>query len=160
MKYLTPFFALLLWSCSKVQTTPPQNIDSKAIYSPVAARSPAFPIRIYLGEDTVCNRITSILLKDYICYLPTCGVDPAFEAPDMGAEVYQIAGPTQTVIGWANWIQFSSIPVIQNLEPGVYRFVGHAWIQGYRPCDSSYQNQHAYDTIQVTVLKKRAKIKP
>lgn len=160
MKYFTPFLALFLWSCSKVEPTPPQNINSKASAGLMAARSSAFPIRVYLGEDTVSNRITSIHLWDYEAYLPTCGVNPQYEAPNMGVQVYQIAGPTQTIISWANWSNFNSIPVIQGLEPGDYKFVGHAYITGYRQCDSSYQDQHAYDTISITVLKRRAKVKP
>ena len=160
MKYFLPIFALFLWSCSKVEPIHKPKIDSKAIQSPVAARSSAFPIKIYLGEDSACNRITSINLWAYTCYLPTCGYQPELEAPNMGAEVYQIAGPTQTIISWANYNNYQEVPVIQGLEPGVYKFVGHAYITGYRACDSSYQDQHAYDTITLTVLKRRAKIKP
>jgi hypothetical protein len=159
MKYFLPILALFLWSCSKVEITPEQNINSKAPKSLMAARSPAFPTTIYLGEDSVCNRITSIRLWDYYCYLSTCGVNPEYEAPNMGQEVYQIAGPTQTIIGWANWTA-TSIPTIQGLEPGIYKFVGHAWVTGYRACDSSFQNQHAYDTLTLTILKRRAKVKP
>ena len=151
---------MILASCSKVDNTPIQQIDSKAILSPIQARSQTFPISVYLGEDTACNRITSINLWAYHSYLPTCGVNPQYEAPNMGVDVYQVAGPTQTIISWANYTDNQEIPAIQGLEPGLYKFVGHAYITGYRICDSSYQNQHAYDTISITVLKRRTKVKP
>jgi len=156
MKYFLPVLCLFLWSCSKVE---PQ-IDSKASPSLMAGRSPVFPTTIYLGEDTVCNRITSIRLWDYTASLNTCGVSPEYEAPNKGVQIYQIAGPTQTIISWANWNDYQQVPVIQGLEPGLYKFVGHAYVTGYRACDDSTMNDHAYDTISITVLKRRAKVKP
>ena len=72
----------------------------------------------------------------------------------MGSEVYQTAGPTQSVVDWTG-SQLS----LGNLKPGTYTYVGRAYIIGYRQCDSSYVNDQAYDTLNVTVLKNRRKIR-
>ena len=120
---------------------------------PTYGRS-SFPTSISLGNDTSYFRVDSCTLWDAWAYLATCGTAPDTEAPNMGTEVYQISGASQAVItGQSPRVHIS------NLTFGTYQFVGHAFITGYRTCDSTYMNDNAYDTIQINIRKNKKRIK-
>lgn len=130
--------------CSKTD----YNVQSKLL-----SRS-AFPTSISMGSDTTYFRVDSICLCNATAYLNTCGTSPSTEAPTMGTEVYQIAGASQSVIT-GNTARVN----ITNLTYGKYTFVGHAFVIGYRSCDSQTMNDNAYDTINVTILKNKKRLK-
>lgn len=116
-------------------------------------RNTIWPLKIDLGPDLTVQRTDSVSISSAYAYLPFCGVSPEYEVPVWGTEVYQISGPTQSRI------YFNSGLRLGNLAPGSYTYVGHAYMEGFRLCDSVYFNDHAYDTLKLTVLKSKRKIK-
>jgi len=134
--------SIFLFSCSKEQS--------------YEAKSP-FPTSIQMGSDATYFRADSVCLCGYSAYLNTCGTAPQFESQSMGSEVYQIAGNTTARITWKN-VNGVNKPQAANLSTGIYKFVGHAWVIGYRSCDGLTMNDNVYDTIQITISKnKRSK---
>lgn len=133
MKYLIPL--IFIYGC----TPKDESINVER----------SFPIYVTLGPDLSFKKGDSVACISYESYLPTCGVSPDYEAPNMGAEVYQISGK-QASIGWTTY-SGKTIPYFTDLSRGSYTFVAHAYIEGYRECDQTYQNQHAYDTLNLTI---------
>jgi len=130
---------ITLASCSKEQS--------------YEAKSP-FPTSIQMGSDATYFRADSACLCGYSAYLNTCGTSPSTESANMGSEVYQIAGPTTARITWKVVSGYNK-PQVANLTTGIYKFVGHAWVIGYRSCDGQTMNDNAYDTVQITITKTR-----
>lgn len=134
-----------LFGCTKT--------DYKIEQPKLLSRS-AFPSYISLGNDTSYFRVDSVCLCNASAYLATCGTAPETEAPVMGTDVYQIEGATQGIItGSAPRVSIS------NLTFGTYKFVGHTYMLGFRTCDSTYQDVSLYDTITITILKNKKRIK-
>jgi hypothetical protein len=140
-------FAVLAFAACTKQA----DIVFKSDYSPVAARS-AFQTYIDMGEDLIVPKTDSICLTGYSAYLSTCGTAPETEAPQMGVRVWQISGPAVAGIGW-----YQGKPTFTSLRPGTYSFVGSAWVLGYRSCDDSTMNDEVYDTVNVTILKRKSR---
>lgn len=131
--------SLLIFSCNK------QNIE----YS-----KSAFPTSITMGSDATYFKLDSVCLCGYSAYLNTCGTSPSTEAPNMGTQVYQISGPTQARISWKVVSGYNK-PQAANLTTGIYKFAGYAWVLGYRSCDGQTMTDNVYDTVQITITKKR-----
>lgn len=144
MKYI--IIALFLLSCSK-ETSFENSVDSQTSVEP---RTSVYPTSVNLGPDITLYREFSTCVCRQEVYLNTCGVQPAYEAPDKGYEFYQISGPNQAGID----MNYSS-PILCNLTYGVYKFVGHAWVRGFSACADSTFADEKYDTIQVSVLRKK-----
>ena len=139
---------LFLYSCTKST-----DIAIKSDYSPMAGRS-IWPTTISLGEDLILPKTDSICLIGYSAFLSTCGTAPETEAPLMGTRIWQMSGPSQLFFGWYN-----GKPTIKGFIPGTYTVVGSAWVIGYRSCDDSTMNDQAYDTVNITILKRKAMVK-
>lgn len=144
---------LTLTSCTKEYSFEAKPVKEEHT---TAQRASVFPTYIKLGSDTTYGRTDSVCLTNYEAYLATCGMDPALEAPIMGTTIYQILGPTYVYIGWTT-VNFKRVPTLTNLKPGVYTIVGNAYMYGFRPCDSTYQDVSVSDTINITILKSRKK---
>lgn len=141
MKKLIPI--LILIGCTK------EINNEEKTTTPTAARS-LFPTSITLGLDTSYFRVDSVCLYNASAHLDMCGVAPAYEAPNIGTEIYQIAGPNQAVCRWQN-----GLPTISGLTFGTYTIVGHAWVLGYRICDETVKTDNVYDTINITINKNK-----
>jgi len=139
MKNLILILLLAAVSCSK------QNSEYQ---------KSAFPTSIQMGSDATYFRVDSICLCSYQAFLDNCGTSPSTEAPNMGTQVYQISGPTQARISWKVVSGYNK-PQAANLTTGIYKFVGHAYVIGYRSCDGLTKNDNVYDTVQITITKKR-----
>lgn len=127
-------------------------IEQPSPEQPTSARESVFPMYVYLGSDTSYFRKTTFSLRGAEAYLPFCGVSPEYEVPNWGVEVYQIGGASQaTITGSFPNMTFS------DLTFGDYTFVGHAFMYGYRRCDETFLDDHAYDTLRVRILKNRKK---
>jgi hypothetical protein len=113
-----------------------------------------WPLEIYLGEDFTTRRTDSVNIENARAFIPFCGVSPEYEVPVWGTEVYQISGPNQSRVHWG-----SGGLSMGGLVPGNYTYIGHAYMIGYSRCDSFEYNDHAYDTLNITVLKSKRKIK-
>ena len=113
-----------------------------------------FPTYIEMGNDTTFGRTDSVTFYGYSSYLSSCGTAPETEAPLMGVKVYPILYPSFVTIGWTTY-NGKAVPYAKGTKPGVYKFVGSAYIIGFRTCDSTYQNVEVYDTVTITVLKSR-----
>lgn len=152
MKYafLLFLYATLFYGCQKEYSFEAKPAKDATYQS----RSGVFPTVIVLGPDLTVQRTDTLTINGVYAYLSVCGFAPELEAPVMGSEVYQTAGPNTSNVNWTG----SSLR-LGNLIPGTYTYVGRAYIEGYRVCDSSFINDQAYDTLNVTVLKSRRKIK-
>lgn len=149
-KLLVVLFAVVFLGCEKeysVQSKPAKEIG-------LEARTNPFPTVINLGPDLTVSRTDTLTITNVYAYLSTCGLSPEYEAPLLGSQVYQLAGPNQSVVNWTG-----SRLSLGNLIPGNYKYVGHAYMIGFRLCDSTYVNDNAYDTLSVTILKSRRKIR-
>lgn len=132
---------IILYSCAKQNETE-ENLKS------------AFPTSITMGSDATYFKLDSVCLCGYSAYLNTCGTSPSTEAPNMGTQVYQISGPTQARISW-KVVNGYNKPQAANLTTGIYKFVGYAYVLGYRSCDGQTMADNVYDTVQITITKKR-----
>lgn len=141
MKYI---YLLLLIGCTKQ----PEGM----VHIPYEGRT-GFPTSIYMGQDYTIPRSDSFAFTEYTSYLATCGTSPETEAPTMGIKIYPILFPSYVWIRWTTY-QGKQIPYVVGLKPGVYKFVGTAYMFGFRTCDNTYQNVEVYDTMTLTVLKK------
>jgi len=138
----------LFFGCTKdVDLLEPAEKNEK-----LYARSNAFPTSIYLGPDITSSRTDSIYIGSAYSYLNSCGTAPETESAWMGSTVWQIYGPSTANVKWTG----SSL-TLTNLVVGSYMFKGHAYVVGFRTCDSTYMNDQAFDTLYVTVLKSRKK---
>jgi hypothetical protein len=144
MKKLIPI--LLLFGCTKEIVNNEEKTQQQQF-----ARSP-FPTSISLGADTSYFRVDSVCLYNAVAYLDMCGVAPAYEAPSIGTEIYQIAGPNQAICKWEN-----GKPTITGLIYGTYTIVGRAWVLGYRICDETVKTDNVFDTINITINKNKRK---
>jgi len=131
--------SIILFSCTKEQS--------------YQSKSP-FSTTITMGTDATYFRVDSVCLCSYQVFLNNCGTSPSTESPNMGSEVYQIAGNTTARISWKN-VNGVNKPQAANLSTGIYKFVGHAWVIGYRSCDGQTMNDNVYDTIQITISKNK-----
>lgn len=150
MKNILIALLVLLYGCSKEYSF--EGKPSKDVI--VEARTNPFPTTINLGPDLTVQRTDTLTITGVYAYLSTCGLSPEYEAPLLGSQVYQLAGPNQSVVNWSG-----SRLCLGNLIPGSYKYVGHAYMIGFRLCDSTYVNDNAYDTLNVTVLKSKRKIR-
>ena len=153
MKYILLFFCL---GCTKIDEKLLERHAQLEQHrdAPAQARS-AFQSRIFLGNDTTTMWTNSFRWYNYEAYLNVC--DPLTQ--QFGTEVYQIAGPTQTILSWF-YHDYKQVPAADNMVPGVYGFVAHGWVSGYSYCDDSTYNDNVYDTCWVTILKRRKKVNP
>jgi hypothetical protein len=152
MKKFIPIILLsALLGCQKTEEI--SQLPSRDESQPVLmGRANAFPISIYMGIDTSYFRVDSCKLVNASAYLPTCGTAPETESAWMGVSVWQISGSSDAqIVGNYPNITF------RNLTFGSYTFVGRAYVIGFRTCDSTYMNENAYDTLNITVLKNRKK---
>ena len=117
------------------------------------SKSP-FPTNVQMGSDATYFKVDSVCLCGYSSYLNTCGTAPAYESPTMGTEVYQISGPSQARITWKS-VNGVDKPQAANLTTGIYKFVGHAYVIGYRSCDGLTMNDNVYDTVKITITKNK-----
>lgn len=136
-------FLAFLISCAKNQET----------QQPKTYQRSSFSSYIYMGNDTLIPRTDSITFVNYQGYIATCGVNPQYEAPDMGIKIYPIIFPSYCYMGWTTY-QGRQVPYAKISKTGLYTFVGNIHIYGFRPCDSTYQNVFLCDTINVEVSKK------
>lgn len=127
---------------------------SKTTENKMAGGKSAFPTSITMGSDATYFKLDSICLCSYQAFLDNCGTSPSTEAPIMGTEVYQISGPTTARISWKVVSGYNK-PQAANLTTGIYKFVGHAYVIGYRSCDGVTKNDNVYDTVQITITKTR-----
>lgn len=158
MKNKIGFLIILLGTLLALGCKKTEGITSTSEKIETAARSNIFPTSITVGPDATYFKLDSVCLCGYSAYLNTCGVSPEYEAPNKGSEIYQISGPTQARISW-KVVNMKSEPQAANLTTGVYKFVGHAWVTGYRACDDSLMNDNVYDTVTITITKNRKSIK-
>lgn len=153
MKTRIYFLCLLIITATVIISCRKSDSVETSVENKFQARS-AFPTYIKLGPDTTYPRTDSFAFVHYDSYLASCGTAPETESPIMGIKVYPILYPTYVTIGWTTY-NGRAIPYAKGTKPGVYKFVGSAYILGFRTCDSTYQNVNAYDTITVTILKSR-----
>lgn len=141
------FLCLFSFGCTKDNgIIENHNVDK------LYARSNAFPTSIYLGPDITSPRTDSIYIGSATSYLNSCGTAPETESAWMGSTVWQIYGPSTANVKWTG----SSL-TLTNLVVGSYMFKGHAYVIGFRTCDSTYMNEQAFDTLYITILKSRKK---
>lgn len=148
---LLVFLSILLIGCDKNENL---SKSSNNTTSSVLLNRSIWPTTIFLGNDTIYGRRDSVCLTEYSAYLSTCGVVPSEEAPTMGVTLYVTSSPAWVDIGWTTY-NFKTVPTLKNLEPGDYQIVGCAYMYGWRPCDSTFQDVAVYDTINIKILKAR-----
>lgn len=154
MKNLLFLFILLLVLLVCIGCTKNPTIQEE---TKIAARA-GFSTSVNLGPDIISPKTDSLCLCNTYVYLNTCGVNPEYEAPVKGFDLYQISGPNIATIKFAT-VGFQDYPQVTNLTVGKYTFVGHAYVLGFRACDSTLMEDNVYDTINVTINKNRKPIK-